>query len=346
MENENEPQEGSMEMNNLEAFLEATTPHLRWRSAPMDCFEAPSSVWQLDKKHVVDYFTLEDLWERYSESSAYGIAVPLRLDQSNTITQHFVPYLSAIQIYTSAKTPIPTTRSIGGSETDSWSDDSIADKLSRSWDAASDDSSNEEFDFRNPPKQTGYLNFQYTEWDPPYERPPLADKVAELAQDYPCLMSLNSAELSPSSWLSVAWYPIYHIPYNGSLKGTSACFLTYHSISSVFQDSILQCDGDAERDGSDTERTVAVAPFGLATYRMEGKLWRDEDPSSSPPAVGAGAGAGSSSSSSNNNNNNRRRRLSDELYWAASSWLKQVGVHHPDFNYFTSHGSAAITTRR
>lgn len=32
------------------------------------------------------------------------------------------------------------------------------------------------------------------------------DQVAELAQDYPCLTSLNSAELSPSSWLSVAWY--------------------------------------------------------------------------------------------------------------------------------------------
>ncbi|GJM87427.1 hypothetical protein PR202_ga03378 [Eleusine coracana subsp. coracana] len=325
MENENEPKEGSMEMSNLEAFLEATTPHLRWRSAPMDCFEAPSSVWQLDKKHVVDYFTLEDLWQHYSESSAYGIAVPLRFDQSaaaagdNTITQHFVPYLSAIQIYTSAKTPIPT-RSIGGSETDSWSDDSIADKLSRSWDAASDDSSHEEFDFRNPPKQTGYLNFQYTEWDPPYERPPIADKVAELAQDYPCLMSLKSAELSPWSWLSVAWY-----------------------IASPHK--ILQCGRCADSDGSDSERTVAVSPFGLATYRMEGKLWRDEEPSSSscPAAVGVGAG-----SSSNNDNNKRRRRLCDELYWAASSWLKQVGVHHPDLNYFTSHGhgSAAITSRR
>lgn len=56
---------------------------------------------------MVDYFTLEDLWEYYSESSAYGLAVPLRLDQS-TITQHFVPYLSAIQIYTSVADAIPT----------------------------------------------------------------------------------------------------------------------------------------------------------------------------------------------------------------------------------------------
>jgi hypothetical protein len=30
-------------------------------------------------------------------------------------------------------------------------------------------------------------------------------------------------------------YPIYHIPAHGNLKGISACFLAYHSISSVFQ---------------------------------------------------------------------------------------------------------------
>jgi hypothetical protein len=68
-----------------------------------DCFRGPDTVWQLEKKHSVDYFTLEDLWEHYSESSAYGLAVPVRLHHQTTgksITQHFVPYLSAIQIYT------------------------------------------------------------------------------------------------------------------------------------------------------------------------------------------------------------------------------------------------------
>lgn len=67
-----------------------------------------------------------------------------------------------------------------GSETDSWSDDnSIGEKDSRSWDAASSyDSIHEDFD--DPTvrsKQGGYLNFQYSECDPPYERIPLADKV-------------------------------------------------------------------------------------------------------------------------------------------------------------------------
>ena len=66
-----------------------------------DCFRGPDTVWQLEKKHSVDYFTLEDLWGHYSESSAYGLAVPVHLQTTGkSITQHFVPYLSAIQIYT------------------------------------------------------------------------------------------------------------------------------------------------------------------------------------------------------------------------------------------------------
>jgi hypothetical protein len=63
-----------------------------------------------------------------------------------------------------------------------------------------------------------------------------------------------------------------------------------------------ECDGG---------ETTALSPFGLTTYRMEGDMWR---------------WPGSSDSG----------RLS-ELHWAASSWLKQVGAHHPDFAFFTSH---------
>lgn len=179
-----------------------------------ECFQGPNDVWQLDKKDVVDYFTLEDLWEHYSESSAYGLSVPVRLEHGKFITQHFVPYLSAIQIYTSKTFAVPRYvpnyllvlisckqdcsllgnwpfslslelmkphRSMGSDETDSWSDDSTAEKLCRSWDAASDDSCPHQDLDSVPAKQGGYLNFQYSEWDPPYERIPLADKVFFLA---------------------------------------------------------------------------------------------------------------------------------------------------------------------
>ncbi|VAI51966.1 unnamed protein product [Triticum turgidum subsp. durum] len=308
--------------SNLEAFLQAATPLLPWRSSTMERFQgAPSSVWQQPdgkNKDAVEYFALSDLWEHYAESSAYGLAVPVRDagDRAVVTTMHFVPYLSAVQLYTATKAHLSHPRrhlQVQGSKTDSWSDDSVGDRFagsgSSSWDAASDeDDSSSTYDGNGSTgvsaKQSGYLNFQYREWDSPYERVPLAHKVAELAQDYPCLMSLSSAELSPSNWMFVAWYPIYHIPAHVNLRGTSACFLTYHSISSVFQDNIHS--GLVHDEGE----IAALSPFGLATYRMQGDLWKR---------------SGSSD----------HRRLS-ELHWAAASWLKQVGAHHPDFTFFTS----------
>ncbi|CAM0943366.1 unnamed protein product [Alopecurus aequalis] len=211
----------------------------------MDRFQGPNSVWQLDRKNedttAVEYFALADLWDNYAESSAYGLAVPLRGAGGDVVTQHFVPYLSAVQLYTATRpiTSLAVSRSIG-SETDSWSDDSGVggERFAGSWDAASEDDEDSAYGgAASSSKHRGYLNFQYREWDSPYDRVPLSHKVSELAQDYPCLTSLRSAELSPSSWMSVAWYPIYHIPAHGhgNLKGISACFLTYHSISSVFQ---------------------------------------------------------------------------------------------------------------
>ena len=88
----------------------------------------------------------------------------------------------------------PHSRSME-SETDSWSDDnSVGDKDSRSWDATSSyDSSHEDLD--DPTvrsKQGGYLNFQYSECDPPYERIPLADKVP-LVLTYVCYMTAEQS---------------------------------------------------------------------------------------------------------------------------------------------------------
>jgi hypothetical protein len=34
-------------------------------------------------------------------------------------------------------------------------------------------------------------------------------------------------------------YPIYHIPYQRNVKDLTACFLTYHTISSTFQGMFL-----------------------------------------------------------------------------------------------------------
>lgn len=45
------------------------------------------------------YFVLGDLWESFKEWSAYGVGVPLILNEANCVIQYYVPYLSGIQIY-------------------------------------------------------------------------------------------------------------------------------------------------------------------------------------------------------------------------------------------------------
>lgn len=50
----------------------------------------------------MEYFTLGDLWNCYDEWSAYGAGVPVFLNNDETLVQYYVPYLSAIQIFTSS----------------------------------------------------------------------------------------------------------------------------------------------------------------------------------------------------------------------------------------------------
>lgn len=58
-------------------------------------------LWHPWEKETVEYFTLGDLWNCYDEWSAYGAGVPIVLNNSETLVQYYVPYLSAIQIFTS-----------------------------------------------------------------------------------------------------------------------------------------------------------------------------------------------------------------------------------------------------
>ena len=50
---------------------------------------------------VTPYFNLGDLWDSFDEWSAYGAGVHLDLNDGNeSVVQYYVPYLSAIQLYT------------------------------------------------------------------------------------------------------------------------------------------------------------------------------------------------------------------------------------------------------
>ncbi|MED6109822.1 hypothetical protein PIB30_037130 [Stylosanthes scabra] len=307
-------------ISNLERFLQCVTP------------DVPSRTLYKD---TIEYFTLKDLWECYSEWSAYGAGIPVMRETGETLTQFYVPYLSAIQIYSTKSVAASRGRredsEVVEFECDSWSDDS-SDKLSRSlsnnssesWDSNSFNSSSDQEVSWPTRDMIGYLYFEYTEKCLPYNRLPFTDKIIDLARSYPALMTLKSVDLSPASWMAVSWYPIYAIPSQKDNKALTTCFLTYHTLSSSFQDCANICDEvDIENDicfpsgwgtvlGEKCKRKksgcVSVSPFGLATYRMQEDIWL------TPSSHG--------------------NEMVTCLYNAAKSWLKQLNVFHPDFNFF------------
>ncbi|KAI3948621.1 hypothetical protein MKW98_027687 [Papaver atlanticum] len=320
---------------NLECFLDCVTPRVPSQHLPKSCIRDLNSLWNPQSKEMVEYFTLGDLWDCFDEWSAYGTGAPVVLNNGESVVQYYVPYLSAIQIYTSkslASSPSSsTTRSPREEssdhaefETDSWSDDSDGEKLSRSfssnnsskfWDAVSDDSNFDHHESSWPMRdRLGFLYHQYFEMSAPYWRVPLMEKVTEMSRTYPGLKTLRSVDLSPASWMAVAWYPIYHIPTGRTVKDLSACFLTFHTLSSSFQDPLPD---DEENDmssdcvkGRNSKSGIPLPPFGLATYKMNGDVWIQPD-------------AGD------------YERI-DTLQSAADSWLKQLRVQHHDFSYFVS----------
>lgn len=260
----------------------------------------------------MEYFTLSDLWNCYDEWSAYGAGVPILVAGGETLAQYYVPYLSAIQIFTSTPSP-PIIREQemmimeSGDSGESCSEESESDKMWR-WDGCSSEEGGFEQDsISQVNDRLGYLYCQYFERSTPYGRVPLMDKISELSRRYPGLMSLRSVDLSPASWMAVAWYPIYHIPMGRTIKDLSTCFLTYHTLSSSFQDDPMEESMEYWMKKRKEAEGIPLPAFGLATYKMQGGVWvsgRDHEKLASLGSV-------------------------------ADSWLKQLRVQHHDFNYFT-----------
>ncbi|XP_059663137.1 uncharacterized protein LOC132308880 [Cornus florida] len=302
--------------SNLECFLDCTTPAVPSQFLPKSETRNLNRLWHPWEREKVEYFTLADLWNCYDEWSAYGAGVPINLDNGETLIQYYVPYLSALQIFTSSpslnglRDEMESVCEARDSFSDSFSEESESEKQS-GWDGwSSEDGGLEQESLWHLNDRLGYLYFQYFERSTPYGRVPLKDKISGLAQRYSGLMSLRSVDLSPASWMAVAWYPIYHIPMGRTIKDLHTCFLTYHTLSSSFQDMDLEDDmGGAGRKGKEVEG-ISLPAFGLATYKMQGNVWV-----------------------SSRSGRDQERLVS--LLSVADSWLKQLGVQHHDFNYFT-----------
>ncbi|KAF2308300.1 hypothetical protein GH714_039924 [Hevea brasiliensis] len=263
--------------------------------------------WRNREAEYYPYYMLGDLWESFKEWSAYGAGVPLLLNGSETVMQYYVPSLSGIQLYIDPSRPCPRLRR-PGEESDaessretssdgssdyraergvnngawgSWIQQNITDANIQSLNRLSlrnkpvRGSSSDECEISNP---TGQLIFEYMEHASPFTREPLADKISDLATQFPELKTYRSCDLSPSSWIAVAWYPIYRIPVGQTLQNLDACFLTFHSLSTPFQSQNteeMHLHGFSVREvpGADTSFKLPLHTFGLASYKFKVSFW-------------------------------------------------------------------------
>uniref|UniRef100_A0A0V0HX82 Putative ovule protein n=1 Tax=Solanum chacoense TaxID=4108 RepID=A0A0V0HX82_SOLCH len=93
-------EKGSMQ-SNLDCFLNCTTPLVPSQFLAKSEIRNLNRLWHPWEREKVEYFKLADLWNCFDEWSAYGAGIPIRLDTGETLVQYYVPYLSAIQIFTS-----------------------------------------------------------------------------------------------------------------------------------------------------------------------------------------------------------------------------------------------------
>ncbi|CAB4262618.1 unnamed protein product [Prunus armeniaca] len=327
---------------NLDRFLEYTTPVVQAQYIPKTSVRR----WRTHEPELHPYFVLGDLWESFKEWSAYGAGVPLLLNGSDSVIQYYVPYLSAIQLYVDPSKPSTRIRRPGDESDAESSRETSSDGSSDygterglngapysalSWQNVADvnghgcnralprnkpfngSSSDESGEVCNPP---GQLIFQYMEHDQPFGREPLADKISVLESQFPELRTYRSCDLSPSSWVSVAWYPIYRIPTGPTLQSLDACFLTFHSLSTPIKGTStdrLRFSGAQAREVQNATFKHSLAIFGLASYKFKVSFW--------------------------NLNGVHECQKANSLLRAADNWLRLLQVNHPDFNFFVSHST-------
>jgi hypothetical protein len=90
---------GRLLHSNLDCFLDVTTPKVKPQTLRKSCLRDPSLKRCIDPDGI-PFFSLGDLWDSFDEWSAYGAGVPLMLNGDENVVQYYVPYVSALQLYT------------------------------------------------------------------------------------------------------------------------------------------------------------------------------------------------------------------------------------------------------
>ncbi|KAI8561757.1 hypothetical protein RHMOL_Rhmol04G0366400 [Rhododendron molle] len=328
---------------NLDRFLEHTTPVVPAQ------YLSKTSMKQLrtseDKFHP--FFMLGDLWESFKEWSAYGAGVPLVLNGSDSVVQYYVPFLSGIQLYIDPSKPSMSLRLdwvekgvfqgglvkrvmqihpgklvvmvavivVPKEEPIMFRVHGACATICVQWPKVLTD-----FQLTKARLATHlvyfYLNISRVLHHLAVN-PWLIRQIAVLASRFPQLKTCRSYELTPASWISVAWYPIYRIPTGPTLQNLDACFLTFHSLSTPFTSS---SSTDSPHVHVPTARQLQSAGvplklllpiFGLASYKFKVSVWN-------PDGV-------------------HESQKVNSLLRAADNWLRLLQVDHPDYKFFVSH---------
>ncbi|KAG6433638.1 hypothetical protein SASPL_105253 [Salvia splendens] len=299
-----------------------------WSVKTLDADYTSMISWRNRGAEFDPYFMLRDLWESFREWSVYGVGVPLLWNESDSVVQYYVPSLSGIQLYIDPTRCVVEHRRHGeesdanssrgvSTDGDSEGTDRGANDARGSWNQKNNighgfrryaggnnpsmESSVDGDGISNPP---GLLIFEYFERDLPFHREPLADKaslMSTLASQVNELKTYRSCDLSPSSWISIAWYPIYRIPVGHTLQNVDACFLTFHSLAKPV------------KGGYDASSKLSLPTFGLVSYKYKAADWKEN-------GVDEGLKVNS-------------------LSRAADNWLRALQVDHPDYNFFMSHNT-------
>ncbi|KAJ0632649.1 hypothetical protein HanLR1_Chr17g0667511 [Helianthus annuus] len=256
--------------------------------------------WRTSDPECQPYFVLGDLWEAFKEWSAYGAGFPLMLDDTDSVIQYYVPYLSGIQIYGD---PLKSsTKSSDASsdyeherekESSYLSDSEMCRRMNQLSMNDQHHVLQEGFssDDGDSVSSEGCLLFEYMERNQPWGREPLADKILDLARCFPELKRLRSCDLLPSSWFSV---PNIQDSMGSSKKDLDACFLTFHSLHPPVagQSKILP---NKSSECNQCDHPPVFKP----------QLWVHNEP-----------------------------QLVSDLLQAADSWLTMLRVNHPDYLFF------------
>ncbi|KAL6564156.1 hypothetical protein OROMI_015606 [Orobanche minor] len=306
----------TLNLTNLDRLMESVTPFIQARYLPEFPFVNPRGR-RAREVDSLPFFYLEDLWEFFSEWSYYGAGVPLLLNGKDKIEQYYVPFLSGIQLFTDPSNP--SSRLGGpteGIEAESYmlTNGSNMQRLNK---ISLGDKSVTSSVSSKAAHSYGLPSFQFLEYEQPYNRRPLADKISLLASEYPELSKYKSCDLLPTSWICVAWYPIYRIPVGPTLQDLDASFLTFHSLSTQPRSD---CPPRVHAPNTPTVRSVtnptakiSLPVFALASYKLKGSIVSPSGP--------------------------HECEQENSLQQAADKWLNCLEVMLPDYQFFLAHSS-------